>query len=113
MDGYPPPSGGRPIFCRLPPLWLLPTTPGSPPRHLKVRVIEAIDDVPAQLQKLFALQQDAVEEAEGKEELLVLGRLRAAGELGLCDELVQALHVGLQALPQEEKGRRTNNESET
>ena len=66
--------------------------------HLKVGVVEAVDDVPAQLQELLPLQQDAVEEAEGEEQLAVEERPGAARELGLCDELVQTLHVGLHSL---------------
>lgn len=73
------------------------------PHHLEIGVIKAVDNVPAQLQELLAFQKDAMEEAEGKEQLLVFGGLRAAGELGLCDELVETFHVGLQSLLQKEK----------
>ena len=66
--------------------------------HLKVGVVEAVDDVPAQLQELLPLQQDAVEEAEGEEQLAVEDRPGAARELGLRHQLVQALHVGLHSL---------------
>ena len=48
--------------------------------YLKVRVIEAVDNVPSQLEKLAALQQQAMEEAEGKEKLLVLVTTLAAGK---------------------------------
>lgn len=38
---------------------------------LKVGIVEAIDDVPAQLQELLPLQQDAMEEAQREEQLPV------------------------------------------
>lgn len=65
---------------------------------LKVRVVEAVDDVPTHLPKLLALQQDAVEEAEGEEQLFVGRRSGAAVELGVGHQLVQTLHVGFHTL---------------
>lgn len=65
---------------------------------LEVGVVEAVVDVPAQLQELLPLQQDAVEEAEGEEQLPVDDGLRAAAELRLRHQLVQTLHVGLHTL---------------
>lgn len=66
--------------------------------HLKVRIIEAIDDVPAHLSELLPFQQDAVEKAEGVEQLLVQPAFGAAVELSFSHQLVQTLHVGFHAL---------------
>lgn len=79
---------------------------GGGASHLKVRVIEAVDDVPAQLQELLPLQQHTVEEAEREEQLPVEDGPRAAFELLLCHQLVQTLHVGLQALWTDSRGQR-------
>ncbi|KAG7254037.1 hypothetical protein CRUP_014195 [Coryphaenoides rupestris] len=68
------------------------------PTDLEVGVVEAVDDVPAQLQELAPLQQQAVEEAEGEEQPPVGQRPRAPGEALLRHQLVQTLHVGSDAL---------------
>lgn len=79
---------------------------GGGAAHLEVGVVEAVDDVPAQLQELLPLQQDAVEEAEREEQLPVEDGPRAALELLLCYQMVQTLHVGLQALWTDSRGQR-------
>ena len=71
---------------------------------LEVGVVEAVDDVPAQLQELVPLQQQAVEEAEGEEESAVGHRPGAAGEAGLRHQLVQTLHVGFYSLERRRGG---------
>ena len=53
--------------------------------HLKVRVVEAIDNVPAQHEELSPLNEQAVEETEREEKLLVLEFGLAARKLGLVD----------------------------
>lgn len=75
-------------------------------RDLKVGVVEAVDDVPAHLQELLPLQQHAVEEAEREEQLPVEDGPGAALELLLRHQLVQPLHVGLQALWTDSRGQR-------
>lgn len=57
--------------------------------NLKVGVVEAVDNIPAELQELLALQQYGVEEAEREQQLLVLGGLGAVRELDLRHQLVQ------------------------
>lgn len=56
--------------------------------HLKIGVVEAIDDVPAQHEELSPLDEEGVEETEGKEELLVLVVTLAAREGRLVHHLV-------------------------
>lgn len=54
-------------------------------KYLKIRVIEAIDDIPAKHEKLSPLYEQAMEEAKGEEELLVLGFAAATWEGALVD----------------------------
>ena len=66
--------------------------------NLKVWIVESIDDVPSEHQELSPLNEQAVEEAEGEEKLLVLELCLASRELCLIDQLVQTLHIRLQTL---------------
>lgn len=61
----------------------------------KVGVVEAVDDVPTQLLKLFTLEEDRVEEYEGEQKLLVLGLCLAELELVLGHQAVKPFHVCL------------------
>lgn len=70
----------------------------TPPTHFKVRVIEAIDDIPSQHEELSSLQQQTVKVAQCKQQLLVLVFTLTAREGHFIHQLVEALHVGLQAL---------------
>lgn len=62
----------------------------------KVRVVEAVDDVPAQLLELFTLEENRVEEHQGEQQLLVFGLCLAQFELGLGYQAVKPFHVCLQ-----------------
>ncbi len=66
--------------------------------YLIVRVIEAVDNVPAESEKLSPLYEETVEETEREQHLLVFGLCRAARESPLTHKVVQTLHVGLEAL---------------
>lgn len=66
--------------------------------YLKVRIIEAVYDVPAELQELPPLQYDAVKEAETEEQLSIQQRPRAAQELSLRHPLIETLHIPLHPL---------------
>ena len=70
----------------------------TPPTHFKVRVIEAVDDIPSEHEELPSLQQEAVKEAQCEQQLLVLVLTVTAGEGRLVHQLVETFHVGLQAL---------------
>ncbi len=66
--------------------------------NLKVSVVESIDNVPSKHEKLPPLNEQTMEETEGKQQLLVLVFALAVRECLLIDHLVQTLHVSLQAL---------------
>ncbi len=66
--------------------------------YLKVRVVEAVDDVPAKSEELSPLYEQTVEETEREEKLLVLDLSSAAWEGALIHKVVQALHVCLESL---------------
>ncbi len=66
--------------------------------NLKVGVVEIVGDVPAEREELAALEQHGVKECEAEEQLLVARGPVAARELVLRDQVVQPLHVRLQAL---------------
>lgn len=79
---------------------LLPLSRAS---YLKVRVIESVDNVPSQHEELPPLDEQAVEEAESKQQLLVLEVSLAAGEGVLIDQLVETFHVCLQTLQRQQR----------
>lgn len=49
----------------------------------EVGVVEAVDDIPAQLLELFTLEENRVEKYQGEQKLLVFGLCLAQFELGL------------------------------
>lgn len=61
-------------------------------------MIEVVHHVPAQLLELLPLLQEAVEEAEGEEELPVGPGFEAAAELSFRHQLEQPHHVCFHAL---------------
>lgn len=72
---------------------------------LEVGIVEVVDEVPARLTQRLPLQQDAVKEAEGEEQLPVGNGIGAAGELGFGHHLVQTLHVGFHSLKTKQCGQ--------
>ena len=66
--------------------------------YLKIGIVEAVVDVPAEVEELLPLEQNRVKEAQTEEELLVLVGLLAYVELGVGHLGVEALGVGLDAL---------------
>ena len=66
--------------------------------YFEIRIVETVEDVPAQHEKLPSLDEQRVEEAQSEEELLVLVLAVAAREGWLVHHLVQPLHVGLETL---------------
>ena len=69
--------------------------------YFKIGIVEPINDVPSEHEELLSLNEEGVKEAESKEQLFVLGRLRTSIELSVTDLMIQALHIRLQTLPQE------------
>ncbi len=65
---------------------------------LKVGVVKPIDNIPSQCEELPPLNEEAVEEAEREEQLLVHVLTMTPREGLLVYHLVETLHVRLQAL---------------
>lgn len=66
--------------------------------HLKIRIVEAVNDVPAQLLEFLSFQKDRMEIAQTEQQLFVLLPILASVELLLCDYLIQTFQVGFQTL---------------
>mmetsp|Transcript_8761 Transcript_8761/g.28873 ORF Transcript_8761/g.28873 Transcript_8761/m.28873 type:complete len:812 (+) Transcript_8761:355-2790(+) len=67
-------------------------------RHLKVRVVKVVRDVPTEVAKLAPVDEERVEPAHREEQLLVLVRLCALREARLGKVLDEPRHIGLEPL---------------
>jgi hypothetical protein len=67
-------------------------------RYLEVGIVEVVQNVPAKHQKLAAFNEDRVEEAQRKQQLLVFVWFVTPSELLVSDSLIQTFHIRFQAL---------------
>lgn len=74
-------------------------------------MVEVVHHVPAQLLELLPLLQEAVEEAEGEEELPVGPGLGAAAELSFGNQLEEPRHVSFHALQTAADWKEVNREA--